>query len=149
MTRPSSWLLPLNSFPVDTMTVSQCGYGNVARVVYLNPRIRKWRNQFGSILIGLSVIFGDFRFHPKGGKCKSREIPCLLTEIAFSLPYPRIRVVYSRLFPDWTPDQIKPQTGRVNNSPHILPAFSNRSIAMRDEKGDQALIAPIKIDACA
>jgi hypothetical protein len=29
------------------------------------------------------------------------------------------RVVYSRLFPDWTPDQTKPQTGRVNKSPHI------------------------------
>jgi len=57
------------------------------------------------------------------------------------------RVVYSRLFPDRTPDQIKPQTGRVNNSRHILPAFANRSIAMRNEKGDQALITHLKINA--
>jgi hypothetical protein len=33
-----------------------------------------------------------------------------------SIPYPWIRVVYSRFIPDWT----KPQTGRLNKSPPHL-----------------------------
>jgi hypothetical protein len=33
------------------------------------------------------------------------------------------RVVYSRSFPD----QAKPQTGRLNNSPHTLNAIANRN----------------------
>jgi hypothetical protein len=36
------------------------------------------------------------------------------------------RVVYSRLFPDWTPDLTKPQTGRLNKSPHTVGAIANR-----------------------
>jgi hypothetical protein len=32
------------------------------------------------------------------------------------------RVVYSRFFPEWT----KPQTGRLNKSPHTVYAFANR-----------------------
>jgi hypothetical protein len=32
------------------------------------------------------------------------------------------RVVYSRFFPDWT----KPQTGRLNKSPHTVAVIANR-----------------------
>ncbi len=32
---------------------------------------------------------------------------------------------YSRLFPDRTPDQAKPQSGRLNKSPHTIHAFAN------------------------
>src|SRR5215475_10232119 len=41
----------------------------------------------------------------------------------------RARVVYSRLFPDWTPDRTRPQTGRLNKSPHTVHGRLPTSIA--------------------
>src|SRR5262245_11266227 len=38
----------------------------------------------------------------------------------------RARVVYSRLFPDSTPDRTRPQAGRLNKSPHTVHSFANR-----------------------
>src|SRR6266508_2104646 len=53
--------------------------------------------------------------------------PSLLWRLANACTGLRARVVYSRLFPDWTPDRTRPQTGRLNKSPHTVYAFANRS----------------------
>ena len=49
------------------------------------------------------------------------------------------RVVYSRLFPDWTTDRTGPQTGRLNKSPHTVGAFANRH---KDKSIQSSLVVP-------
>jgi hypothetical protein len=43
----------------------------------------------------------------------------------------RARVVYSRLFPDWTPDRTGPQTGRLNKSPHTVSGGVKKKLTGR------------------
>ena len=56
------------------------------------------------------------------GKLKDTDASAILARFAIACTGIRARVAYSRTFPD----QTKPQTGRLNKSPHTLHAIANR-----------------------
>ena len=108
-------------------------YGKVARPVLCARHAKIWNSRSIGRSAPRAVVSGvganrrslplavlTRRLNPDAG------VPNIIDRPANASMGLRARVVYSRQSPDWTPDLIKPQTGRFNKSRHTVQIFANR-----------------------